>query len=235
MTDYRFPGIAILLNGPPRAGKNLIAHLLTRHLRATIHHKFAKPLVDAMFLLHGVRVEHVDKDAPWRGTTVRRAMQCLSENYFKPTFGVDCFGHFAVDEIAKLPENLQGYPFVFSDSGFVNEARPLSQAIRCVQVIVRRPGRTFEGDTRSYWSHPSIPVIEFDNDVADVPSLSDKVVSDLIPELRSTAIWREWWRTLKSDEVDQQRTRAEAAEAVAERERLTHAPRGNANGEGGGA
>ena len=179
----------ILLNGPPRVGKDSIGRVLHNMLiPAAAVTKFAKPLVDYMWRMYGIIPEDINKDAPHPrllGRTPREAMIAYSERFCKPLFGQDFFGHQAVSEIQRIAEMRQSL-VVFTDSGFVNEAVPVLQRVgkgNVLQVRISRPGCSFHNDSRSYWHHDDIGSIEFDNDCESLVKLTDKVKSDLIPEI----------------------------------------------------
>ena len=180
----------ILLNGPPRAGKDSIGRALHNvMIPAARVSKFAKPIVDYMWRNYGIDTEAVNKDAPHdrlHGRTPREVMIAYSERFCKPLFGQDFFGMQAVLEVERTVEYRQGF-LVFTDSGFVHEAVPVLRRVgkgNVLQVRVSRPGCSFHNDSRSYWHHDDIGSIEFDNDCENLTKLTDKVRADLIPEIR---------------------------------------------------
>lgn len=168
----------VLLNGPPRSGKDTIARRLVGFdvfaSGVLVEAKFATPLKEAASCMFpSVRwgaVRERDRDDPdkphpaLQGQTPRRVLIDLSENFFKPTFGVDYFGRRAADHLRMLERHgipLPGDPtdrgrvvgVVFSDSGFAIEAGPVVQAVGASNVLVvhlHRTGCTFAGDSRGY-------------------------------------------------------------------------------------
>lgn len=178
----------VLLNGPPRAGKDTIGEMLVQSIPRSVVLRFAQPIIDYMFKVHGIRMSDVAKDEPHPnlcGRTPRQVAIHYSERMCKPLFGQDYFGHEAVKLMRKQPRGIE--TATFTDSGFVNEAVPvLKEATSMVVVRVHRRGSTFHGDSRSYW--PVWPSgvareIEFDNDAEDLKSLRAKVKADLVPEI----------------------------------------------------
>lgn len=152
----------ILLNGPPRCGKDTAAELLLAHLPFPVAHvKFAEPLRQAIPAMFGLgkgtwmRLYQHDKDVPSRllkGMSPRQAMIWLSEDVMKPTFGYDIFGHLAINQIedaTKEPQN----NIVLSDSGFTRETRCLIDRYGIENLLLLqmyRDGCTFANDSREY-------------------------------------------------------------------------------------
>ena len=182
---------AILLNGPPRVGKNSIGRMLWSVLPQCDSFKFAQPIIDFMWKEFGIRMEEVEKDKPHPalfGRTPREAAIRYSESFCKPLFGIDYFGKRAVDVILQAEAVAQTRVAIFTDSGFVSEARPVVDALgagNVLQVRLHRLAHTFQGDSRSYWDHLQIPHIDFENDCPSLAVLADKVKADLIPALKS--------------------------------------------------
>lgn len=158
MPDLTF----ILLNGPPYSGKDTFAATVKKHYgSATSHRKFSAPLklgLTEMFRLtaHEVEKLEADKGTPSPllcGMSWRDAQIWLSETVMKPKFGVDIFGRllckgvFGMDPKRRL--------VVVSDSGFLAEANEVVDRFGYHNVHVvelHKPGCTFDGDSRSYWS-----------------------------------------------------------------------------------
>lgn len=177
---------AILLNGPPGVGKDTIGGMVLARIPSASTHKFAKPIVDFMWYSLGIDMLLVDKDAvhpKLNGRTPRQVAIQYSEGFCKPLWGVDYFGHEAVRELRRRGSRIA----VFTDSGFAAEAIPVATALgkgKVLQVILTRPGHHFHADSRSWWNHPDVGHLEFDNNCKDLRDLSDKVNSDLIPEIQ---------------------------------------------------
>lgn len=169
----------ILLNGPPRSGKDTIGEMLKSHLPLCALRKFAQPIVDFMAREFDIDMETCEKDKPHAalyGRTPREVAIAYSERLCKPLFSVRHFGYEALASIS------DEWSFVvFTDSGFSNEAEVLVEKYPCLQVLLYRPGYNFQGDSRSYWAHPKIGHIEFHNTFNNLTELRDAVGSDLAP------------------------------------------------------
>jgi len=159
----------VFLNGPKGSGKDETVKLLeiatkddliTKNI---VHLKFAQPLFNTlreMFCLDPNEWDHMYNNHKEEQTDVlygmspREAMIWLSEKVIKPNFGKNYFGNVAVNKINSFP-----YPqekvFIFSDSGFFEEAKTITDAFTpeiCYYVKLMRHGKTFDGDSRSYWN-----------------------------------------------------------------------------------
>lgn len=167
----------VLINGPPRSGKDTLANLIVGHdVSRVAHCKFAQPLIDHMldffFLGEWDRKDlEREKDVPQErlfGRTPREVMIGLSERFYKPMFGSDVFGHLA-NETVKQWDALHQEGIVFSDSGFMAEATVLVDhwgpgAIRVVRL--NRKGCSFDGDSRGFLNADrlGVPVTNIQND-----------------------------------------------------------------------
>lgn len=155
----------ILLNGPPRCGKDTVANYICRRFDAH-HHKHALILQRAVSALFAVpwpewqaRYEP-DKDTPWEtleGLTPRQAMIWVSEEVMKPRFGHTYFGRKLAATITagRAPLN------VISDCGFQLEQDPIIStfgAENCILIRIHRPGTSFANDSRSYITAPCTSV-----------------------------------------------------------------------------
>ena len=149
----------ILLNGPPRCGKDYAGNLLTGPGARVA--KFAHVLKErthaAYSILHrGQPAPHdwfeTTKDEPcgeFLGRTPREAYIAFSEQFMKPLHGVDIFGRLLLAELAKHEDDL----VIVTDSGFREEAEVLVKhygAHNVRHVRLHREGRTFSGDSRGY-------------------------------------------------------------------------------------
>lgn len=161
----------ILLNGPPRCGKDFAGEILFRHYEY-FPQKFAAEL---KYRTHCVyEIPHLEADYfedckedpchEFLGLTPRQAYIAVSEQYFKPVHGTDIFGKF-------LLETLQHYPsvdnHVITDSGFVEEAQVLIDhygADAVTLVRIHREGCNFSNDSRSYLELPGVRTIDIVND-----------------------------------------------------------------------
>lgn len=167
----------ILLNGPPRCGKDSIANFMNRDyvsfngfVQRPGKMKFADPIkqsLRALFSLTDEEFELFDnqyKDTPLERLSYKTWRQwCIafSEDFAKKNGGIDIFGKILRNKIEKSNLNI----FLISDSGFVEEAQCL-KGLDVSLVRISRPGHNFDNDSRSYWSNDStkFPEYHLDND-----------------------------------------------------------------------
>lgn len=152
----------VFFNGPPHSGKDTAIEWLGRRLK--FHHlKFAAPLKAQLCALLDCTLEWLEahKDEPHpalKGGTPRNYLIGLSENFIKPTYGDDFFGHVAADKLRRIRDTSAILPeqyIFFSDSGFHAEAVPVVKLVgiqNCMKIEMHRPGKDFSKDSRSYWS-----------------------------------------------------------------------------------
>lgn len=170
----------ILLNGPPRSGKDTIGKMLKSDLPRPVLRKFADEIRWFMESCFNVYMDTVEKDEPHPalfGRTPREVAIAYSEKFCKPLFGVDYFGKESLHGLHS------GEWYVFTDSGFSHEAAVIAERHPCLQVRLYREGKTFQGDSRSWWEHPKIGHIDFHNNFPDLASLAEAVKTDLAPEI----------------------------------------------------
>jgi hypothetical protein len=156
----------ILLNGPPRCGKDTAGEILAKRIWRARTAKVSAELKRMTHRLYGVRGrqsspfepavyawhDHFEasKDEPraeFLGLTPRKAYIAVSELLLKPLHGEDALGKMLARSIH--PEGV----LIVTDSGFRAEAEPLvAMAERAMLVHVHREGCTFDGDSRDYWN-----------------------------------------------------------------------------------
>lgn len=167
----------LLLNGAPASGKDVSAGLLNK-LHKGAHLSFKEELYKIVANFFGVDLnvfrslatDRTTKDAPtsilksptngwiarfilWligfvrpTGMTPRQALIYVSEKVIKPKFGKEFFGKKLLESVDKV---LDEFVYV-SDSGFIDEIKPLVEAGHNVIVIrLHRNGCTYDGDSRS--------------------------------------------------------------------------------------
>lgn len=181
----------ILLNGPPRAGKDAIGSMLEMGINRSRRFKFAAPIIAYMRDEFDIQMETVQKDAPHPrlfGRTPREVAIAYSERMCKPLFGQDYFGKKAIEDIEAARKGCMTDIAIFTDSGFVTEVLPLIERYSAENILVvrvHRLGKNFEGDSRSFWQPPpGVKDLDFDNDPKTLRELTTKVQADLIPEIR---------------------------------------------------
>lgn len=202
----------VLLNGPPRAGKDhtgglIVDRLVRRHGMAPHQvqvHKFAKILKERTHAAYGMSAPwdafEDCKDVPlasFLGLTPRDAYIAFSERYMKPLHGEDVFGRFLASELSLAAQG--GRPLetaVITDSGFRPEAAALLHEL-CIDpadvllVRVHDPrrryaiGECFDGDSRSFIDIPGVATTDLVNDrSARYEAAVDEIVECLVPAAR---------------------------------------------------
>ena len=164
--NKRKPMQVVLLNGPPKSGKDTIADALVQAVGPlwSVNYKLSsvlKATARAMFSLSNTqynaleRPENKDKKgyAVLSNKSWREVLISLSEDYIKPTYGEDVFGIAAAKALNTFSSS--GYSHVFiSDSGFKEEAETLvTMCPTCNFTLMRlhRADTNFSNDSRSYW------------------------------------------------------------------------------------
>lgn len=165
----------ILLNGPPRVGKNTAANMLAWELDCVVigfsHH--LKRMVHGIYFgragwdmdpdgFDGCKSE---KQQVLDGRTWRQAYIHYSENVIKPMHGKEWFG----EQFVKAAHASGSDIVVVPDSGFVQEAERTVREFGAANVrLVRlyKDGCTFAGDSRNYISLRHIGVVE--NEITNV-------------------------------------------------------------------
>lgn len=147
----------VLLNGPPRSGKDTLANQLVerfgfRHFKITAKWK---ERVHALYGLDPKQYPHdffeKVKDEPnalFHGSSPRRAYIDVWENYFKHAHGEEVLMDWLINEI----DNCEDHLIVISDVGFDREAKYLFEYYgkQALLIKVFRNGYTFAGDSRDY-------------------------------------------------------------------------------------
>jgi hypothetical protein len=163
----------ILVNGPPRSGKDEIGKIIERRFAVVLVTKFAKVLKERTHALYNLYAcgqprphdyFESQKDTPMEcflGLTPRQAYINVSELLMKPTHGKAVFGKLLAHQIEQYEDPL-GLNVV-TDSGFVEEAQPLLRTHpKALLIRMHREGCDFKGDSRSYIDLP-IPTVDVDN------------------------------------------------------------------------
>lgn len=167
-----------LLNGPPKSGKNTIADHLDVVTSNIYSMSFAAHLKDLACDMLGCGMSHLeqhkDDQVTYPGfSSYRELLIKLSEEFCKPMFGRDYFGHILGHKISHYNKIYGAENFVISDSGFIEELDALRTHIRVPDVqyhIVQlyRPGTTFSGDSRDYITSPHAKMYVVVNDGSPV-------------------------------------------------------------------
>lgn len=167
----------VLLNGPPRSGKDTIARGLALLADRDVKiERFAAPLEGAARAFGFDMCDSRKEELHPCLLATRRAFQiALSEEFIKPRFGAAAFGALLVQRLrmlSRLPDLL-----AVPDSGFRPEAQILADAFGAKNILlmrVHREGCSFAGDSRSYWPRlVGIAVETIDND-GSIPLLEER-------------------------------------------------------------
>lgn len=179
----------LLLNGPPRCGKDTIAEFIKNWNRSEVMiEKFARPMKIACPLIYSIPRELWDntldtaekKDTPSEllfGRTPREVQIAMSEEYLKKLHDNEIFGKLALNRMRNVSFGLNQF-FIISDCGFLEEAQVIINAIGAANVQlwrISRPGCDFSKDSRN-WIYPEVETIEIDNSKGRV-SLHDLVLA----------------------------------------------------------
>ena len=153
-------GKLIVLNAPPRAGKDTIARdLQSEYMVSTA--SFKAPMFNIVRAMIGVanfaefmRIYESDKKDSARpdfmaGMTCREFMIWVSEVVIKPKFGKRYFGELMAEFLKCFFE--EGETVVCTDGGFPDEIEALIDAgIEINLVRLHREGFDFSNDSRDY-------------------------------------------------------------------------------------
>lgn len=150
----------VILNGPPRSGKDTLAGYCQRLLGGQ-QQKFIAPLYAYMEHCHGMTQEYCERHKDTKlpqlgGCTIREELINFSERYFKPRFGQDIYGRLMCRRLVES-RDLPYYVWV-TDLGFHTELIGLLDEVvmrrcdspKCTVIHLQRDGYTFNNDSRSY-------------------------------------------------------------------------------------
>lgn len=155
----------ILVNGPPRSGKDTVMRLLRGNdfgfNRVPVHEKFARPHKEAFAGIMGAEIDDDFNVEPFEstkgdliptlGVSYRQWQIDFSEKFMKPLYGKDIFGNLMIRRL----EQLRTHDIVIiTDCGFQVEVDVLRKAVHMdldlLLLKMKRAGTSFAGDSRSY-------------------------------------------------------------------------------------
>ena len=181
----------IILNGPPKSGKDTIgqaihAQLTFRGLNS-VKEKFAAPIKDAVQAFIGLNDElrsiyfenPLMKDHESKyffGLTPRQVLISFSEEWVKPKFGKQAFGELLKQRTEDLPQDV----VVVTDCGFDEELEPFDKTEIAV-IRLHRAGCDYRNDSRGYITRDDILAFDVDNN--DEPEyIALNIIKRLIKE-----------------------------------------------------
>lgn len=171
----------IILNGPPRSGKDTLAEHLRKTAPSVIHGKFADELKTITHRFYDVPNQEPNayedvKDIPtedFLGYSPRQAYINISQYFIKIFHSEDFFG-------MKLAETIKNYEkcfgedygvvYVISDGGFAEECKPLIETFGADKISIiqiHRDGCNFKNDSRSYFQLENVKTTLLKNDKID--------------------------------------------------------------------
>lgn len=149
----------ILINAPPRAGKDTACNYLQDQIADMKHIKFSKIIKDRAHALYGLNVstEHFEdvKDESreeFYGLSPRQVYINLSQMLMKPSHGDDIWVRQLIEDII-TSENLQKYKYYcVSDLGFDIEIEKIYEIFgeNILVLKVFKDGKNFDKDSREY-------------------------------------------------------------------------------------
>jgi hypothetical protein len=148
----------IILNGPPNSGKDTLGNLLAKKFRNVALTTFKYDLYKetAKYFKVGLnefierasdRILKEQKVSALGMRSPREALIHVSEDIIKPQFGKEYFGNKALDRVR---EGVPADTIVFTDGGFVDEAKVFLNENYKVTIFHLIGRGTFEGDSREY-------------------------------------------------------------------------------------
>lgn len=190
----------IILNGPPRSGKDSLAKYLTAKYKSFYHFKFADELKKIAHRLYNTPEQDPDayeqfKDRPlteFLNLTPRQAYINLSEDYIKKYHGKDFFSLQLISTIKNVQDSVENV-FIISDGGFEEELLPLLNVFSpssMTIVQIHRTGCSFNNDSRHYFDSErfnklGIKFLNVENNTSEKDFLfsTEESLNRLIPNL----------------------------------------------------
>ncbi len=169
----------LLVNGPPRSGKDTVGSVLAEFFPGRVYiTKMAKALKERTHALYGLfesgtgqPLSHdffeTVKDQPhawFLGKTPREAYIAVSERLMKPLHGDAVWGDLLVEDIRLNEEDAD--LVIVTDSGFAREAVPAIRAMGMANTTLVRLYRgdtSFSGDSRGYITLEGVQAYNIEN------------------------------------------------------------------------
>ena len=167
MNDIINDKIVVILNGPPRSGKDTAAQVFEG--MGYTHLKFSSALKKEAHRRYGMEDKPIEafetlKDTSlmeFDGHTPREVYIDVGAE-LREKFGPQIFGKLIADEISAS----EGKRFIISDLANMDELKPLlrQSGIQTQVIRLHRAGKTFDGDSRSYVMDPALNALDVAND-----------------------------------------------------------------------
>lgn len=154
------PKTIILLNGPPRSGKDTAAEIIKKNNPGAEIIRMADPLLQC---LHSVFPKIKDYESE-KGNIIcgeltgRQWIIKLAEEFIKPTVGKDAFVNIVIDKIAAS----QAQIIIIPDLGFDEELNAIAD-YNAVLIRIYKNGCDFKADSRKYLYSDKCKCIEIEN------------------------------------------------------------------------
>lgn len=194
----------ILLNGPPKCGKDTVVKQLIPYLKFT-HMKFADPLKDRLCCVLNCSRRELEeiKDIPHKLLRKKDSLECYtpreeliydSEHHWKPRYGEDIFGRI----LAHRSRGISNKLVIASDCGFDCEVeRIIAEYGRHNARVVRihRDNCDFKTDSRSYLRSISCQSYDLSNNGTrhDITMAVLRIITREFPEYRSRLLREPDW------------------------------------------
>ena len=168
MKNHSINNVAVILNGPPRCGKDTIANKIVEG-GAFVKHQFKDALyehtakhfeVDLDKFIHFASDRELKDSKSLAGLgnrTPREALIHVSEEVYKPRYGTDYFGKAEAARVSEHKGRVGGtLNVIYPDGGFESEVPPIESEFDLVIIVrLHRDGFDFKGDSRNYLNLPN--------------------------------------------------------------------------------
>lgn len=122
------------------------------------------------------------------GVNGRQLMIDVSEKFLKPIYGIDVMARLLIERNARFNGIL-----LVRDSGFQIEVDPLAAWVGAANLFIarcHRPGKTFEGDSREWVTHPDgLMELDLQND-SHLFDWTNHAAHELVATIRHRTDWK---------------------------------------------
>lgn len=182
----------IILNAPPRVGKDTVASHFTGNMIIENTTCFKYPMLEIASTTMGMSYpvflkKYTDNVNNWKDTplfelnghTVRELLIRISETFIKPFFDDAYFGRYIAEKI--FYSGREDQPWIIPDGGFQAEVDALVEKFgeRVVVIQMAREGhRDFTGDSRGWVMGPTTHFIDTSNGNEKVINLIHSLLNE---------------------------------------------------------